>query len=213
MVDEILIVGAGGFGREVLTWLKDLDGYGSSFVIKGFLDDNPQALGEINAGLPIVGTLRDYQPSPRERLVLALGIPKVKKIAVEITKARGARFFSLVHPSAAVKERTQLGRGVIVGPRTFISCDVVLGDFAVVLSFSSVGHDARIGKGATVFVQCAISGHAKVGAWATIGSHATVLPGKRVGANATVGAGSVVFKSVPPGITVLGNPAKDINRA
>jgi len=46
----------------------------------------------------------------------------------------------------------------------------------------------------------------------SIGGGATILPGVRIGAGAMVGAGAVVTKDVPPGVTVVGNPAKPIDR-
>jgi len=47
-----------------------------------------------------------------------------------------------------------------------------------------------------------------LGRGARIGANATLLPGITVGEDALVAAGSVVTKNVPPGVIVVGSPAR-----
>ncbi len=208
----LVIVGAGGFGRELLTWIGEQSA-GRSSHVRGFLDDNPAALEDFDIELPILGDPLTYQPSGDERLVLAIGQPATKLKLAELLRSRGGKFATLIHTSARVGPRCQLGEGVIISPNAGVSCDVTLGDFVMLNCFATVGHDAHIGRGTTLSSHVDCTGNTRIGAGVFLGSHAAVIPGIAVGDGATVAAGSVAMRNVPAGATVLGVPAKKIFQA
>jgi acetyltransferase-like isoleucine patch superfamily enzyme len=102
----------------------------------------------------------------------------------------------------------KLGKGVVICPGAVLSTDIFLGDFAMVNLNSTMGHDASLGAWSTLSAHCDLTGHVKVADRVFMGSRATVIPGKKVGARSIVGAGAVVVADVPPGVTVVGNPAR-----
>ncbi|MCS2954267.1 NeuD/PglB/VioB family sugar acetyltransferase [Bacteroides thetaiotaomicron] len=204
---DIIIVGAAGFGREVLQWIKDVNKVTPTWNIKGFLDDNLEALDGFECDYPVIGTIKDWSPSGNEVFALALAGPKVKESVVSVLKAKDAKFATVIHPTSIVGEYCRLGEGVIITPRCKLSPNIVVDEFVTILG-CGVGHDAHIGAYSTLCGYCAVCGHVQIGKRAFIGTSAVVAPSKKVGDDAYVCMGSMVMTNVKPGIKVMGNPAK-----
>lgn len=207
---KLLILGAGGFGREVHSWLSDWCSKNSDVEIVGFIDDNLSALDGFDGTPPIISRISDYQPSVDEFIVCAIGNPQIKKTIIGILLSKKARFFTLQHPSAIIGKRVTLGVGAVICPNVIITTDIHIGDFVTINAASTVGHDAFIGDYCTLSGHCDVTGGAKLEECVFMGSHATVLPKAHVGINACIGAGSVVLRKVAPNSTVFGVPAKRI---
>lgn len=205
---KLIIVGAGGFGREVYQWAAKNPGNGTLFTMKGFLDDNPAALDGYRYPLGIVGAVKDYSPQTDDVFLCAIGNPQDKQRCVESLQSRGAKFTNLIHPSAVLGANITIGQGIIICPNVVISADIRIGDFVAIDSQSVIGHDSNIGHYAHVATFSAIAGGSQLGERVFIGCHSTVLPGITIGPDAVVGAGSVVTKPVAAGVTVVGIPAR-----
>ncbi len=204
---DVIIVGAGGFGREALYLLKQVTAYyNKPWKVKGFIDDNMDALNNVRCDYKVIGTIRDWEVSSDEVFVMGISSPKVKEQVANILKGRGARFLTLVHPMALISEYVQMGEGCIVGGRSVVGDCAVVGDF-VNLAGCMVGQDAKIGDYSTVTGFANVT-TAQIGRRVFVGSHAVVLNGRKVGDDAFVCAGSIVFSNVKSGVKVIGNPAK-----
>lgn len=207
---KLYILGAGGFGREVHSWLTDWCSINKDWEISGFIDDNISALDGFSGLPPVFCKTTDYQQSEGSFVVCALGNPQIKKRVVESLLARGVNFLTLQHPSAVIGQRVELGTGVVICPGTILTTDICIGDFVTINAASTIGHDVSIGDYSTLSGHCDVTGGATLGECVFMGSHATVLPKTHVGSNACVGAGSVALRKVEPGSTVFGVPAKRI---
>lgn len=201
----IVIVGAGGFGREVLQYVRDACDP-STHRVRGFLDDRPGGRGP--GGLPVLGGTATFEPRPNDRLLLAVGDPAVRARLGRSLAARGACFLTLVHPAAYVAASAVLGAGCIVAPFATVGAEAVLGEHVVLTFYSSVGHDARLADFATLSPYSVANGGAVLEEGAFLGTHATVNPLRRVRAYAKVAAGAVVYQDVPAASLAAGNPAK-----
>lgn len=209
-VKKIVIVGAGGFGRELLYTVRALQ-LKMDWEFKGFLDDNPQALDSYPYTEKILGGIRDYRPQKDEFLVMGIATPTSRKLEIaEGLLERGAKFISLIHPATEIGANVKIGRGCIISPNVAMSCDIEIGDFVTINGFTGIGHDARIGSGCSLHAFVNVNGFAQLGRGVEVGSHGCILPGAKVGDFAKIGAGSVVLKNVKPGTTVFGVPAKRI---
>lgn len=206
---DIIIVGAGGFGRELLQWIKDINEHKPQWRIKGFIDDNQEALNGYACSHSVLGTIEDWTPTGNEVFACAVAEPQTKENVVHALKSRGAMFASVIHPTALIGEHNSIGEGVTVYPYARITANVTIGDYVTLLA-AIVGHDVTVGDFSTISSHCGINGEAILGKRVFLGSHAVIIPGKRVGDDAYVGAGSVVVKNVKAHQKTFGNPARPI---
>jgi sugar O-acyltransferase (sialic acid O-acetyltransferase NeuD family) len=205
---EVVIVGAGGFGREVLQYVRDTFATQPSVRFAGFLDDRPPDLGAFDLAGSILGDTHRVAPAPHERYVIAVGHPPLRTALAARLAARGARFLTVVHPLAFVASSAKIGEGCILAPFASVGAHAVVGDHTVLTFYASVGHDARVGRCCALSPHAVANGGSVLGDEVFLGAHAVVNPLQRVGDGAKVAAGAVVYRPVPAGTLAAGNPAK-----
>ena len=209
---DLIILGAGGFAREVYWHAKSSIGFGDAWQIKGFLDGDVKLAAAEYALLPerVLGDVDGYKICDDDIFICAVGSPSARRILSDKLTKRGGHFTNLISTSAYVQPTATLGRGVIIAPYVCVGDRARLGDHVALNAQVIVGHDAFIGDGSCVMPHANIAGKCSIGSEVLIGSGAVLLPKARVGDGATVGAGSVVLKRVRAGATVFGNPAVEI---
>lgn len=206
---RLLIIGAGGYGREVLEQLLADADRGKDWEIAGFLDSRAHILDGYNVGLPIVGDPAAYLPKEDDAFVCALGDPHQRHKYVQMILAKGGHFIA-IRTHTFLSARLRIGQGSLIGHSVNSGPDIWIGDFANIQAQALLGHDARIGNYAHIGAQAFLGGGSRVGDFAIVHPRAMILPGVNIGEDAVVGAGAVVLKDVPAGATVFGNPAKVI---
>lgn len=207
---NIIIVGAGGFGREALYLAKEIKKYyNHDWNIKGFINDDIHALDDIDCDYPILGRIQDWVVAENDLYVLGAAKPEAKEILVNIMKAKGAEFISLIHPQALVNEKAKFGEGCIVGGRSSVGDCAKIGNF-VHLAGCMVGQDAEVGDFSTITGFANVT-TAKLGKKVFVGSHAVILNDLKIGDNALITTGSIVVTNVKDGKKVMGYPAKKID--
>lgn len=204
---NIIIVGAGGLGREIFGYVQDCISSGKPWKIKGFIDDNPNALQGYKYETKIISSMENYLPSPDDTLVCAIGNPKIKKEKVEMLLARGAKFETLIHPTAYIGSNVAIQEGAIICPRVSLTCDISVGRFAMLNIATGCGHDSQIGDFATISGFCDITGFCKVGEGAFLASHVSMIPNSEIGKWSKVGIGSTVILKIKDNESAFGNPA------
>ena len=209
---DLWIVGAGGFGWEILSWVKQHPDNNKKWIIKGFIDD-PLVNKDLSEN-PIVKYLENYQLISFDQLtskdinnalfILAIGDPSLKEKIVLQMKKKEVEFLTFIHPSVIIGENIILGEGVVVCPNAIITCDSKIDDFVTINIHSAIGHDCQIGKYTTISGNCDITGNCTVGKYVYFGTHANLIPGTIVEDSAVIGAGTVGIKKVKANTTIIG---------
>ena len=207
-MQKLIIVGAGGCGRDVLHWAVDCTAAGADWQPLGFIDDNPQALSGLKCTHPLLGSITDWQPQEDQLFICAIADPALRRSIVSLLNDKGAHFTSLIHPTVRVVATATLGQGVILSPYVTVSDNAVVGDFVFVNLHSALGHDSHTGDYTTICSFCDVTGGVQLGPGVYLGSRVTVVPGVSIGEQAFLCAGSVVMNNIAPGVKVLGNPAR-----
>ena len=209
---NLVIIGVGGFAREIFWYAQKSLGFGVDWQIKGFLDGDKKLSAADYELLPekILGDVDGYEICDDDVFTCAVGSPKAKKILVEKILARGGKFINLISRLAEIVPTARLGRGVIISPFVGVSERAVLEDFVAVNAQTIIGHDSRVGNFSCIMPHVAVSGKVQIGSEVFIGSGAVLLPKAKIGDGSTIGAGCVVLKKVRAGKTVFGNPAIEI---
>jgi len=210
MQHRLLIIGAGGFGRELLGWALGVPPGARDWAIGGFLDANPAALDGFPCDYGILGDPSSYAPAPNDVFLPAIGHSRTKLRICRSLRARGGQFATLIHPSAILGPACRVGEGNVLCPGATLTTNVTLGDFVVMNAHSGCGHDVVVGDGCTFSSYVDVTGAVRLGEGVFLGSHAVVLPGLKIGDFAAIGAGSVVVRNVPAQATVIGVPAKQV---
>lgn len=205
---RIILVGGGGFCRELYFWAADCTAAGTLPPVEGYIDDSGDTLGPLGYDLPWLGSIEDFVLRPGDGLVLALGSPASKRAVHGKLSVRGGVFPNLVHPQTRVVATARLSEGAIFCPGSASGPDTVIDRFVTINTDSGLGHDARVGEFSTLSSRVDLTGGVEVGRDVLIGSGAVFVPRVKIGDGATIGAGSVVYRSVPAGATLFAAPAK-----
>ena len=207
-MNKIIIVGAGGFGREAVDIINAINKQSLQWEILGFIDDNLEALDGVKCKYRIIGKISEWQPMDDQFFVIGIASPQTKEKVANLLIGRGAKFVTLVHPAALISEEAEIGEGCVIGGRSSIGDCAVIGRFVNVAG-SMIGQDSIIGDFSTTTGFTNIAS-AYLGKRVMVGSHAVVLHHIKIGDDATIAAGSIVVRNVKTGITVMGYPAKKI---
>lgn len=206
---DIVIIGSGGFGREVAWLIEDINKVNREWNIIGFVDDNEKIKGTKINGYEVIGNV-EWLKNQELNVVNAIGDPIVKKKVMTRLEESGNTYPVLIHPSVIYSDKTCFGEGSIICAGNIITVNIEIGKHVIINLDCTIGHDALLGDYTTVLPSVNISGFAKIGQCASIGTGSAIIQCITVGKNTVVGAGSVVVKDLPANCTAVGAPAKPI---
>lgn len=205
---RVLVLGASAFPKiaDLLRALPDL-------TVDGILDDDPQFEGSSVGGVPVRGPLAAvHDPFFHDHaLVFGIGSWRTRLVRFGILRRLAVsreRWISLVHPAAQVSQTARLGAGCIVHAGAVVFPDAVIDDFVVLSPHALIGDHNRLGEGVLVAGNATTTTGVRVGPYTHLGAGCCVGERLLIGAGAQVGMGSIVFRDVPPGAFVLGNPGR-----
>lgn len=196
-------------GRTIYSSSLESLGYGDKYIVKGFIDDNLEALTHYPNYPPIIATIKDYVPQVDDVFVSSIG-GKARRQCVEEIIQRGGEFIEIIHKTSRIYNNVKLGKGNFIGAYTVIGNDAQVGDYNMIQAYTVIGHDAKIGSWNRIDTHVTCVGGIVIENEVNIHTSAVISHGVTVGTGAHVGALSFVIRKVKPGTTVMGNPAKKI---
>lgn len=210
-MQKLVIIGAGGFGREVAWLVERMNKMEQRYHLAGFVDDGKQP-GELIDDYPVLGNM-EWLLSQEEDLSIAVAVGNAgtrKRLAQTVQKKRGIIFPNLIDPSVRMSERVQLGMGNIITAGTTMTVDILLGDFNILNLHSTVGHDVRMESYITVYPGANISGAVTIGECCELGTGCQIIQGLSITEQVILGAGAVVTKNIVQKGTYVGVPAQKV---
>lgn len=214
IIKAVVIVGAGGFGRETLEILKDCNKVLKTWNVMGFIDEDKNLHGKIINNYPVLGGLEWMRENNRSGLgcICAIGTCETRKQVVEKLEGIGIPFYNAIHPSVIIKDFVELGKGVIIQAGSILAVNSKIGDHVHINFHCAIGHDAIIGNYCTISPMVTINGFNRLDEGVYVGAGASFIQEVSIGSWTIIGAGAAVVGDIPEKVVAVGVPAKVIKK-
>ena len=208
---KLVILGAGGFAREVAWLVSDINKEGQSvrWDIVGFVDRKPEWIGKDLNGIPIISLEKATCHLPDVHAVAAIGSPIARERAVAEAEKLGFKFTTLIHPAVLMDSNTvDIGEGCMICAGNILTVNIKIGNHVLLNLDCTVGHDSVLEDYASAAPGCHLSGNTSLRRGCYLGTGVVMIEKTEVGAYSVIGAGAVVVGNIPPRVTAVGIPAK-----
>ena len=210
---RVIIIGSGGHGQVVVDAMLQglfLDKLPSLEI--SYADDDPLLWGHTLDGVAVTGSVESALTAAHDAVVVAIGDNRIRHdIALRLC-SRNEHLLTVIHPTASVSNRAEIGAGSMVLAGAVINTGARLGTAVIVNTSASVDHHCLVGDYVHVAPGAHLGGNVTLEEGVFVGIGASITPGCTIGSWAIVGAGATVIHDVPAGVTVVGVPAKPITR-
>lgn len=203
-----VVIGAGGLGRELVSFINHSSKVMDVPNVIGFVDDDKKALDKFDINLKIIDSLSENDLNKYESVLLAINNSEIKRNIFDNTDPSKINGFA--HHSCIIGDRAKIHQSAILFPNVLISCDSEISRGVFINCGSQIGHDVFIDEFVNVMANVDVGGNCKIGKNVLIGTGSTIYPKVKIADNVTIGAGSVVFRNIKEPGTYVGNPAKKI---
>lgn len=210
MIKDIVIIGAGGFGREVAWLIECINQQKYEWNFIGYIDEDKEKYGVLLNDKPVIGDFSWLQEKSSLYYVCAIGNPFVKKKLCEKADRYSLKLATLIAPDVKISKHNEIGDGCIICTGNILTVNTKVEENVILNLDCTVGHDAIIRRYTTVLPNVNISGKVTIGECCNIGTGSAIIQEITIGDNVTLGAGSVVVHDLPDNCTAVGVPAKVI---
>lgn len=209
-VQDLYIIGAGGFGREVAWLVERINKVTPTWNLRGFIDDDESRWGTMEDGYPVLGGCRYLKKLGEICAVCAVGSAVTRKRIIQNLEGSPVKYATLIDPSVLTSKRVKVGEGTIICAGTIVTTDIEIGNHVIVNLDCTIGHDDFICDFVTIYPSANVSGNVKLGTCCEIGTGVQIIQGKTIASNVIIGAGSVVVRDILESGTYVGCPARKI---
>ena len=213
---RLIILGTGGLAREVAMVMEQINAREHRWQFLGFVGDSSEQVGmDLGTGMVLGDDAWLLSQTMELDLVVGIGYPKVRARVLLPYLSRSSQFAfpNLIHPHTSIDcRRVELGRGNVITSGCAFTCHIEVTDFNLFNLNVTVGHDARIGSFNVINPGSNISGRVHLGDRVLAGTGCQILENIVIGSDVIIGAGAVVLGNIADGETVVGVPAKPIQK-
>lgn len=209
---RVVIIGAGGHAQVVADILLRMYNASADIQPIGYLDDNPLLIGKRFLDLPVLGKVVELNQINHDAVIVGIGDNAMRQRIFEMVQRNGEQVAIARHPQAVIAPDVRIEPGSVICAGVVINTGSIIGANVILNTGCTIDHHCRVEDHAHIAPGVHLGGEVAVGEGALIGIGATVMPRCHIGAHSVVGAGACVTKSVPPGLTVVGVPAKPIQK-
>ncbi|MFK7923460.1 MAG: acetyltransferase [Bacteroidia bacterium] len=204
---SLIIIGSGGFARECIWLLSQINAHRPMWKLRGIVA--PEA-PDWNNDIPYLGTDESVMNNQKDHccFVVAIGDPKIRQGICHKFEQAGFQPINLIHPQVSVAPSVQIGLGSIICAGVQLTVNLTIGRHCIVNLNTTIGHEAQIGDFCTLSPGSNISGAVELGNNCFLGSGVNVLPGRKIISHSTIGAGAVVTNHLEQSGVYVGIPAK-----
>ncbi len=158
-----------------------------------------------------VEELKNYFDHVDRRFVLGTGTSRSRVALFELMRDCNGELQSLISLRAHIgMHQNVIHDGVCIMPLVEIEANNVIGKGSLIHVGTFISHEVVIGEFCEISPYVRLLGNTSVGSFSSIGTGAIVLPGVKIGSHVKVGAGAVVTKDVPDHSVVVGVPASPV---
>lgn len=210
-IRPIVVIGAGGLGREVKWLIHRINKIENTWSFHGFVDDNIPS-GTLIDGSVVLGPIKSLLDCDSDvYVVCAIADTQIrKKIITSLKDSEHIRYPNLIDPSVIMSEDINIGHGNIICAFTSMTVHVTLGHFNIINPHCAIGHDVLMRNFITIYPSGCVAGSVEIESECELGSGMVIIQGKMIKRNSIIGAGSVVIHNIPPNCTAVGCPARPI---
>jgi sugar O-acyltransferase (sialic acid O-acetyltransferase NeuD family) len=207
----LLIIGAGGFGRETAAAVHAINAVASAWDLHGFLDDEPSLVGREFEGAKVLGPIdAGVAAHPDARIVVCTGSPEnyfSRCAIVRRLRLTPDRYATIIHPAASIAPTAGIGHGTVILAGSVATAQCRIGNHVAVMPMVAITHDDQIGDFATLASGVRLGGDVRVELGAYLGAGTLVREHLTIGAWSLVAMGAAVTRSVPRAQLWAGVPA------
>lgn len=205
----LIIVGAGGLGREVAWLVEDINKLNPTWELRGFVDD--EKTGLTVEGYQILGNVdilfnMDYAPWA----IVAIADPHSRKRIVITLQENKIPIATLIHPSVQLSRFVSMDEGSIVCAGAVLTTNIKLGISSIVNPNCFIGHDTVLNDFISIMPGAKIAGEVTLGEGVYVGLNACVINRTSIGKWSVIGAGATVVDDIPDCCLAVGVPARVI---
>ncbi len=208
---KIVIIGAGGFAREVQDVVRHCNAAGPTYNFLGFVDDFVPPGTKLNDS-QVLGDFGWFSTEAAQDVlaIVGVGAPEVKRKLANKAANLGVGFTSVMDPSVTPSPFVKIGYGVVICPGVILTNNITIGDHVHLNLNSTVGHDAVVEDFVTTAPGVHINGNNLIQEGAYLGTGVNMNEKITVGRWSTIGSGASVPRDIPDNATAVGCPAKVI---
>jgi acetyltransferase-like isoleucine patch superfamily enzyme len=216
MIQKLVIIGGSHAYWEIKELIDDINKLEMQYEVIAILDDSDSLIGKNYNGIVVSGPVENAKNFPEDvKFIFAIGSFRTRIIRSQILKRLdipNERYETLIHPSVKVFSTSRIGRGCIIHYGTVIFNHTIVEDFCVIAANCVIAVGNYIGKGALFGSNITTTTGVKIGSYSFTGSSTSIGENIEIGPGAQIGMASLILKDVKPGVFLLGNPPRMLDK-